>query len=97
MEALTKLLSDLGPTVTFSAHGAATPNVDPKISNFLNISKTMHAGALLVDIGLLSMGTSFLLELAEKWLGYGQKKNVKKDQIMDINSYSPGQISMFFK
>ena len=83
--------------MTFSAHGAAAPNVDPKISNFLNISKTMHAGALLVDMGLLSMGTSFLLELAEKWLGYGQKKNVKKDQIMDINSYSPGQISMFFK
>ena len=80
MEALTKLLSDLGPTVTFSAHGAATPNVDPKISNFLNISKTMHAGALLVDIGLLSMGTSLLLELAEKWLDYGQKKCCQKGQ-----------------
>ena len=97
MEALTKLLSDLGPTVTFSAHGAATPNVDPKISNFLNISKTMHAGALLVDMGLLSMGTSFLLELAEKIAGLWAKRNVKKDQIMDINSYSPSQISMFFK
>ena len=36
----------------------------------------MHAGALLVDIGLLSMGTSFLLELAEKWLGYGQKSKL---------------------
>ena len=57
----------------------------------------MHAGALPVGIGLLSMGTSFLLELAEKWLGYGQKSDVKKDQIMDINGYSPGQISMFFK
>ena len=37
----------------------------------------MHAGALLVDMGLLSMGTSFLLELAEKWLGYGQKSMSK--------------------
>ena len=57
----------------------------------------MHAGALLVDMGLLSMGTSFLLELAEKWLGYGHKSDVKKDQIMDINSHLPGRVTMFFK
>ena len=83
---MTKLLRCLGAAVTFSAHMAATPIFGPKISNFLNMPKTMLAGALLVATSLLSMWISFLLIIGQRMAGLWAKKDVKLPKLLVIFS-----------
>ena len=81
---MTKLLRDLGAAVTSSARMAATPIFGPKISNFLNMPKTMHAGALLVATSLLSTRISFLLIIGQRMAGLWAKKHVKLPNILGV-------------
>ena len=81
---MTKLLRGLGAAVTFSAHMAATPIFAPKISNFLNMPKTMLAGALLVATSLLSMWISFLLIIGQRMAGLCAKKHMKLPNILGV-------------
>ena len=83
---MTKLLRGLGAAVTSSAHMAATPIFGPKISNFLNMPKTMLAGALLVATSLLSMRISFLLIIGQRMAGLWAKKDVKLPKLLVILS-----------
>ena len=79
---MTKLLRGLGAAVTFSAHMAATPIFGPKISNFLNMPKTMLAGALLVATSLLSTRISFLLIIGQRMAGLWAKKACEADKFI---------------
>ena len=70
--------------MTSSAHMAATPIFGPKISNFLNMPKTMLAGALLVATSLLSMWISFLLIIGQRMAGLWAKKHVKLPNLLGV-------------
>ena len=83
---MTKLLRGLGAAVTFSAYMAATPIFGPKISNFLNMPKTMLAGAQLVATRLLSTRISFLLIIGQRMAGLWAKKDVKLPKLLVILS-----------
>ena len=79
---MTKLLRGLGAAVTFSAHMVATPIFGPKISNFLNMPKTMLAGAQLVATNLLSMRISFLLIISQRMAGFWARKHVQLPNLL---------------
>ena len=83
---MTKLLRGLGAAVTFSAHMVATPIFGPKILKFLNMPKTMLAGALLVATSLLSTRISFLTMIGQRMAGLWAKKHVQLPNLVAILS-----------
>ena len=69
----------------------------PKNIKFLKYFKNHACRCSTCRYGSPEHGDIIFVGIGRKIAGLWAKSNVKKDQIMDINSYSPGQISMFFK